>query len=81
MSENIESISNQQNPEKKKGRWSSIVAMAIALIVDNTEDSIVNSLFPAIRNALNLCKCIGSVLKYRAFHHSDFWSIMGNGCG
>ncbi len=54
MSENIESISNQQNSEKKKGRWSSVVAMAVALIVDNSEDSIVNSLFPAIRSALNL---------------------------
>jgi len=37
-----------------KGRWGSVVAMALAFVSDNLEGGLINTLFPVIRAALGL---------------------------
>ena len=40
--------------DSRKGRWSSLTAMAFASVVDNSEGGLINTLFPVIRAALGL---------------------------
>ena len=72
-------------PAKPKGRWRSLIAMAFALLVDNTEGGLINGLFPVIRDALGLSlTSLGlftSISRFARMIFGPFWAMVADKYG
>ena len=81
----VEGNAQPMAPEKTKGRWRSLIAMAFAFVIDNTEGGLINSLFPVIRDALGLSlTSLGvftSISRFARMIFGTFWAMMADKYG
>lgn len=83
----IESTLTQEaaSTSGSRGRWSSLVAMSLAIVVDGAEGSLINSLFPVIRAALGLdLGALGlftSISRFASVVFAPFWGMMADRYG
>jgi MFS family permease len=85
MSEAEISSTTQVQPEKQKILLGSIISMAFALLVDNSEGTLVHSLFPVIRDALNLnfanLGTLQMVKRFTGMFFGTFWAMIADRYG
>lgn len=69
----------------RKGRWSSLTAMAFAFVVDNTEGGLINTLFPVIRAALALdlgaLGLLTSISRFARMLFGPAWAMLADKYG
>ncbi len=68
-----------------KGRWGSVVAMALAFVSDNLEGGLINTLFPVIRAALGLdlgaLGLLSSISRFARMIFGPLWAILADRYG
>ena len=68
-----------------RGRWGSLVSMAFAFVVDNTEGGLINTLFPVIRQALGLdlgaLGLLTSISRFARMIFGPLWSMLADRVG
>jgi MFS family permease len=71
--------------EARKGRWSSLTAMAFAFIVDGSEGGLINTLFPVIRAALALdlgaLGLLTSISRFARMLFGPLWALAADRYG
>ncbi len=86
MTEAISSTSsvNVSQP-KARGRWSALLAMALASVSDSLEGGLINTLFPVIRVALGLelgaLGLLSSLSRFGRMIFGPLWSILADKYG
>jgi MFS family permease len=69
----------------RKGRWSSLTAMAFSFVVDNTEGGLINTLFPVIRTALGLqlgaLGLLTSISRFARMLFGPLWAMLADRYG
>jgi MFS family permease len=69
----------------RRGRWGSLIAMAVAFVSDNTEGGLVNTLFPVIRQALGLgvdaLGILTSISRFARMIFGPLWSMVADRYG
>jgi MFS family permease len=69
----------------RKGRWRSLGAMAVASVSDNTENGLVNTLFPVIRQAfgvgLDALGLLTSISRFARMLFGPLWSMAADRFG
>lgn len=70
---------------KSKGRWSALMAMAVAFVSDSLEGGLINTLFPVIRAALGLdlgaLGILSSLSRFGRMLFGPFWSMLADRFG
>lgn len=69
----------------RRGRWGSLIAMAVAFVSDSTEGGLINTLFPVIRQALGLgVEALGiltSISRFARMIFGPLWSMVADRYG
>jgi MFS family permease len=69
----------------RRGRWSSLAAMAFAFVVDNSEGGVINTLFPVIRAALGLdlgaLGLMSSISRFARMLFGPLWAMAADRFG
>jgi len=85
MFEGVVSDAVPEQPQKVKGRWGGLLAMAFSFVIDNTEGGLINSLFPVIRDALGMSlSALGifsSISKFARMIFGPLWAMLADKYG
>lgn len=78
-------VDSQTTPVHKQKRWQSLSAMGFALICENADGGLVNTLFPVIRSALGLgvdaLGILASVSRFARMIFGPLWSMAADRFG